>query len=125
MTGYVRNINRRVVLLADVMDGNVTLIHLVNGEMLESSSRLTERGCSQAFVHILVRSQLDTLRVSNLQVPAACCCLGEKTLVASESMPPGKRRIGCLDFLIAPLTPHLTVCSKGIMNTNEFQETSG
>ena len=47
MTGYVPGtINRRVVLLADVAwiqtDGSVTLIHLVNGETLESSSRLTE-----------------------------------------------------------------------------------
>ena len=47
MTGYVPGtINRRVVLLADVSwiqtDGSVTLIHLVNGETLESSSRLTE-----------------------------------------------------------------------------------
>ena len=106
MTGYVPGtINRRVVLLADVSwiqtDGNVTLIHLVNGETLESSSRLTELEDAlkdTAFVRTSRQELVNLDQVTAIK-PAGSgrmlLSLGEKTLVASRKYAAEiKQRIG-------------------------------
>ena len=102
MTGYVPGtINRRVVLLADVAwiqtDGSVTLIHLVNGETLESSSRLTELE-DTAFVRTSRQELVNLDQVTGIK-PAGSgrmlLSLGEKPLVASRKYAAEiKRRIG-------------------------------
>lgn len=106
MTGYVPGtINRRVVLLADVSwiqtDGNVTLIHLVNGEALESSSRLFELEDAlkdTTFVRTSRQELVNLDQVTGIK-PAGSgrmlLSLGEKTLVASRKYAAEiKRRIG-------------------------------
>ena len=119
MTGYVPGtINRRVVLLADVSwiqtDGKLTLIHLVNGETLESSSRLTELEDAlkdTAFVRTSRQElvNLDQVTGSNPQVLAACCYrLARKPLLLQESTPPKSNDAleSCKD-LIGFLTRHI------------------
>lgn len=106
MTGYVPGtINRRVVFLADVAwiqtDGNVTLIYLVNGETLESSSRLAELEDAlkdTAFVRTSRQELVNLDHVTGIK-PAGSgrmlLSLGEKTLVASRKYTAEiKRRIG-------------------------------
>lgn len=106
MTGYVPGtINRRVVFLADVAwiqtDGNTTLIHLVNGETLESSSRLAELEDAlkdTAFVRTSRQELVNLDQVAGIK-PAGSgrmlLSLGEKTLVASRKYASEiKRRIG-------------------------------
>lgn len=106
MTGYVPGtINRRVVFLADVAwiqaDGNVTLIHLVNGEVLESSSRLSKLEdalTDTAFVRISRQELVNLDQVTGIK-PAGSgrilLLLGEKTLVASRKYAAEiKQRIG-------------------------------
>ena len=106
MTGYVPGtINRRVVFLADVSwiqaDGNVTLIHLVNGEVLESSSRLSKLEdalTDTAFVRTSRQELVNLDQVTGIK-PAGSgrilLLLGEKTLVASRKYASEiKRRIG-------------------------------
>lgn len=106
MTGYVPGtINRRVVFLADVAwiqtDGNATLIHLVNEETLESSSRLAdlEDGLKDtAFVRTSRQELVNLDHVTGIK-PAGSgrmlLSLGEKTLVASRKYASEiKHRIG-------------------------------
>lgn len=106
MTGYVPGtINRRVVFLADVSwiqtDGNTTLIHLVNGETLESSSRLAELEDAlkdTAFVRTSRQELVNFDHVTGIK-PAGSgrmlLSLDEKTLVASRKYAAEiKRRIG-------------------------------
>lgn len=106
MTGYVPGtINRRVVFLADVAwiqtDGKTTLIHLVNGETLESSSRLAELEDAlkdTAFVRTSRQELVNLDQVAGIK-PAGSgrmlLSLGEKTLVASRKYAAEiKRRIG-------------------------------
>lgn len=106
MTGYVPGtINRRVVFLADVAwiqaDGNVTLIHLVNGETLESSSRLSKlEGAltDTAFVRTSRQELVNLDQVTGIK-PAGSgrilLLLGEKTLVASRKYAAEiKQRVG-------------------------------
>ena len=92
VSGIVRQL--QMVLLADVAwvqtDGNATLIHLVNGETLESSSRLAELEDAlkdTAFVRTSRQELVNLDQVTGIK-PAGSgrmlLSLGEKTLVASR-----------------------------------------
>lgn len=106
LSGYIPGtINRRMVFLADIAwvqtNGSMALIHLVTGEMLESSSRLNELEdelSNTEFVRISRQELVNLDHVTGIS-PAGSgrmlLSLGEKKLVVSRKYAPEfKRRIG-------------------------------
>ena len=99
VSGIVRQLQMDVAWIQT--DGNVTLIHMVNGETLESSSRLTELEDAlkdTAFVRTSRQELVNFDHVTGIK-PAGSgrmlLSLGEKPLVASRKYAAEiKRRIG-------------------------------